>query len=91
MKRILQGLNFAETETLVLGFGEKKFRAKQLFDGLTQGRKISAITSLSAEFRDRLLQDYEDEPVKIREIFHSSDGTEKYFLNFRTATSSKGC
>ena len=80
MKRILQGLNFAETETLVLGFGEKKFRAKQLFDGLTQGRKISEITSLPAEFRDRLLREFEDEPVKIREIFHSSDGTEKYLF-----------
>ena len=47
MKKVLQDLNFSEVEALVLGMGEKKFRAKQLFEGLTQGKKISDVTSLS--------------------------------------------
>lgn len=80
MKKILQDLNFAQTEELVLSLGEKKFRAKQLFEGLTQGKKISAISSLSKAFKERLLEEYEDEPVKIREQFFSSDGTEKYLF-----------
>ncbi len=80
MKRILQDLSFAETETLILSLGEKKFRAKQLFEGLMQGKAISEITSLSKPLKTRLQEDYEDTPVKIKEIFHSGDGTEKYLF-----------
>ncbi|MBQ8308468.1 MAG: 23S rRNA (adenine(2503)-C(2))-methyltransferase RlmN [Clostridia bacterium] len=80
MKKILQDLSFAEVETLVIGMGEKKFRAKQLFEGLTQGKAISAITSLSKDFKARLLEEYEDVPVKIKETYYSSDGTEKYLF-----------
>ncbi len=80
MKKILQDLSFAEVETLVLSMGEKKFRAKQLFEGLTQGKAISAITSLSKDFKARLLEEYEDAPVRIKETYYSSDGTEKYLF-----------
>lgn len=80
MKKILQDLSFAETEELVLSLGEKKFRAKQLFEGLTQGRAISEITSLSKEFKARLSEIYEDKPVRVKETFISSDGTEKYLF-----------
>ena len=81
MKKVLQDLNFSEVEALVLGMGEKKFRAKQLFEGLTQGKKISDVTSLSKGFKERLLSVYENEPVGIKEIFYSSDGTEKYLFS----------
>lgn len=80
MKKILQDLSFAEIESLVLALGEKKFRAKQLFEGLTQGKRVSDITSLSKAFKEQLLQEYEDMPVKIKETFYSSDGTEKYLF-----------
>lgn len=80
MKKILQNLSFAEIESLVLALGEKKFRAKQLFEGLTQGKRVSDITSLSKAFKEQLLQEYEDTPVKIKETFYSSDGTEKYLF-----------
>ena len=81
MKKILQDLSFAETEEKVLSLGEKKFRAKQLFEGLMQGRRISDITSLSGAFKARLSEEYEDEPVRIKETFYSSDGTEKYLFS----------
>ncbi len=80
MKQILQDLSFAELETLVLSLGEKKFRAKQLFDGLMQGKAITDITSLSKAFKERLLKQYENVPVKIKETYFSSDGTEKYLF-----------
>ncbi|MBQ7924334.1 MAG: 23S rRNA (adenine(2503)-C(2))-methyltransferase RlmN [Clostridia bacterium] len=80
MKKILQDLNFAETEALVLSLGEKKFRAKQLFEGLTQGKAITEISSLSKAFKEKLCEEYEDRPVKIKETFFSSDGTEKYLF-----------
>ncbi len=80
MKKILQDLSFAELETLVLSLGEKKFRAKQLFDGLMQGKAIADITSLSKAFKETLLNEYENQPVKIKETYFSSDGTEKYLF-----------
>ncbi|MBE5752103.1 MAG: 23S rRNA (adenine(2503)-C(2))-methyltransferase RlmN [Clostridiales bacterium] len=80
MKKVLQDLSFAETENLILALGEKKFRAKQLTEGLLQGKPVSQISSLSKPLKERLLQEYEDEPVKIKETFFSSDGTEKYLF-----------
>ncbi len=80
MKKILQDLSYAETESLVLALGEKKFRAKQLFEGLTQGKAIEDITSLSKPFKARLLEEYENCPVKVKEVFYSADGTEKYLF-----------
>ena len=82
MKKILQDLSFAELETLVLELSEKKFRAKQLYEGLLQGKKITEITSLSKAFKERLLQDFEDASITIKEIFQSADGTEKYLFEF---------
>ncbi len=82
MKKILQDLNFAELEALVLSLGEKKFRAKQLYEGLMQGKKISEISSLSKAFKETLLNDYEDEPLRVKETFLSSDGTEKYLFEY---------
>lgn len=80
MKKILQDLSLAETEALVLTFGEKKFRAKQLFEGLTQGKAVTDITSLSKDFKAKLLEEYENAPVTVQEVFTSADGTEKYLF-----------
>ena len=82
MKKILQDLSYAELEGLVLALGEKKFRAKQLYEGLMQGKAISEISSLSKPFKERLCEEYEDRPVRIKEVFHSADGTEKYLFEY---------
>ncbi|MBQ8685269.1 MAG: 23S rRNA (adenine(2503)-C(2))-methyltransferase RlmN [Clostridia bacterium] len=82
MKKILQDLSFAEIEALILSFGEKKFRAKQLYEGILQGKAITAISSLPNALKERLLEEYEDAPVTIRETFYSADGTEKYLFAF---------
>ena len=82
MKKIIQDLSYAELEDKVLSLGEKKFRAKQLYEGLMQGKTIRAITSLSNAFKEKLLEEYEDETVRVKETFYSSDGTEKYLFEF---------
>lgn len=79
MKKILQDLSFPELENLIASFGEKPFRAKQLYAGLMQGKKISQI-NIPATLRSRLLEEYEDEPVRIIKTLTSSDGTEKYLF-----------
>lgn len=80
MKKILQDLSYAELETLVLARGEKKFRARQLYEGLMQGKRISAISSLPQAFKAELCAEYEDEPLRIKETYFAQDGTEKYLF-----------
>ena len=82
MKKILQDLSYNELEELILSLGEKKFRAKQLYEGLMQGKSITQISSLSKAFKEKLCEEYEDEPIKIKETFYSSDGTEKYLFEY---------
>lgn len=82
MKKILQDLSFEEIETLILSMGEKKFRAKQLYEGLMQGKAITQISSLSKPLKEALCAEYEDMPVRIKETFYSKDGTEKYLFEF---------
>ena len=90
MKKILQDLSYTELETLVLALGEKKFRAKQLYEGLMQGKPISAISSLSKAFKEQLLNEYEDESVKIKATFFSADGTEKYLFEYADGNLAEG-
>ncbi|MBQ8284064.1 MAG: 23S rRNA (adenine(2503)-C(2))-methyltransferase RlmN [Clostridia bacterium] len=82
MKKIIQDLSYNELQELTLALGEKKFRAKQLYEGLTQGKTISNITSLSKAFKEKLLETYEDETVRIKETYVSADGTEKYLFEY---------
>lgn len=80
MKKIIQDLSFTELENLILSLGEKSFRARQLYDGLTRGKKISDI-NIPAALRDRLAEEYENEPVKIIKTLTAADGTEKYLFS----------
>ncbi|MDE6557571.1 MAG: 23S rRNA (adenine(2503)-C(2))-methyltransferase RlmN [Clostridia bacterium] len=80
MKKILQDLNFTQICELVAAHGQPKFRAKQLYLGLTQGKPISKISVLPESFRNELIKEYEDEPLTIIKTLKSSDGTEKYLF-----------
>lgn len=82
MKKIIQDLSLAELEELILALGEKKFRAKQLYEGLMQGKAITQISSLSKALKERLCEEFEDVTVKIKEKYLSSDGTEKYLFEY---------
>lgn len=79
MKKILQDLSFQGLENLILNMGEKKFRAKQLYTGLMLGKPISKI-NVPESLRQKLIEEYEDEPVKVIKTLTSSDGTEKYLF-----------
>lgn len=80
MKKIIQDLSYSEIETLLLEMGEKKFRAKQLYEGLTQGKNISEISSLPKSLKEKLLETFENETLAIEKVFHSADGTEKFLF-----------
>ena len=80
MKEILQDHSLEEIEALVSELGEPKYRAGQLFRGLMRGGRISDISELSKAFKAKLLERFEDEPVRIAQVFTASDGTEKYLF-----------
>ena len=80
MKRILQDLSLAEIQSLVAELGEPKFRAAQIYRGVMLGKRISDMSDLSKSLRGKLAEIFEDEPVKVREVFTSADGTEKYLF-----------
>ena len=75
---ILHDKSYNEIKSLVEGYGEKPFRAKQIFSNLHKNVKISEMTDISKSFREKLLKDFVDEPCKIIEARISRDGTEKY-------------
>lgn len=78
MKTCILDYTYEEIEELVLSLGEKKFRAKQLFDGLYSGKKIDEISNLSKEFKNKISENYFDEPIKIHTKLVSKDKTVKY-------------
>ena len=80
MKRIIQDLTKTECIALAERLGEKKFRGTQLYEGLTAGKTVNEITTLSASFKSALLQEYENAAVEIVERLVAKDGTEKYLF-----------
>ncbi len=79
MKKILQDLTYEETEELISSLGERKFRASQLAQGLAKGKRITDI-NVPKELKAKLLETYEDEPVRIEQTYTGADGTEKYLF-----------
>ena len=58
----------------------------QIFMETVCGGEYETVEALLSAFKGRLLEEYEDEPVKIRERFFSSDGTEKYLFELSIIT-----
>jgi 23S rRNA (adenine2503-C2)-methyltransferase len=80
MKKIIYDLNYNQIEELILSLGEKKFRARQLYEGIMHGKTITGISVLPQSLKDKLLQTYEDCTITIVRTLKSSDGTEKYLF-----------
>ncbi|MCD8372446.1 MAG: 23S rRNA (adenine(2503)-C(2))-methyltransferase RlmN [Clostridia bacterium] len=80
MKKIIQDLTFEQLNDAVLSYGEKPFRAKQLYTGIMQGKSLSQISVLPKAFIQKLTETYEDSPIEVIKTLVSSDGTEKYLF-----------
>ncbi len=81
--RALFGMDLGELTELMAGFGQKPYRARQLFEGLYKRRvrSLEDITTLSAELRARMVA--EEWPVGLPEIVQTAtsvDGTERYLM-----------
>jgi len=80
MKKIIQDLSYSEIENLIIALGEKKFRAKQLYSGLSAGKNISEISTIPLSLKEKLLSEFEDEAIRIEKTYTSSDGTVKFLF-----------
>ncbi len=80
MKAIIQDLDYQQITALAAETGQPTFRAKQLFEGLTQGKDISQISTLPAAFKAELLNRFEDSAIKILKVFTGADGTKKFLF-----------
>lgn len=82
--RNIRTLELADLEQYMLGIGEKKFRAKQVYEWLwTKGAMSFAdMTNLSKELRQRLGEDFTFPSLTIDATQYAADGTVK--SRFRT-------
>ncbi|MBE7081963.1 MAG: 23S rRNA (adenine(2503)-C(2))-methyltransferase RlmN [Clostridiales bacterium] len=83
MKECLLNFSYAELENLILSLGEKKFRAGQIFRSLHLGLEFNDMTDLSKVFREKLIESYDAQPVRIIKHLQSVDGTMKFLFALR--------
>ncbi|MDY2879933.1 MAG: 23S rRNA (adenine(2503)-C(2))-methyltransferase RlmN [Candidatus Borkfalkiaceae bacterium] len=78
---ILQDYSIEQLRDLLAEYGEKPFRAGQIFRGLAAGKKISELTELSLSLRAKLKERFADEAVRIvGKKISSVDGTVKFLF-----------
>lgn len=73
-------LNYSleEIEKIITNFGEPKYRASQIFDGLYQGKSFNEISTLSQNLKNLLQQNYYSQPLSVLDYKISKDGTIKF-------------
>jgi 23S rRNA (adenine2503-C2)-methyltransferase len=78
----LLGLNLKELEDLAAGFGQPRYRGRQVYHGIyvRRARELAGLSDLSREFRDQLALRHAVAYPKIEREFVSRDGTIRYLL-----------
>lgn len=76
----IRSLSLEQLQEYILGLGEKKFRAAQVFEWVWKKHAASFadMSNLSKALRERLEADYVIDQVQIEDIQQSKDGTRKY-------------
>lgn len=69
-----------EIEEKFCEFGFEKYRAKQVYHALQQGKTFDECTVLSKEIRQMLNEKFTSQPVSILKTYTSKDGTIKYLF-----------
>lgn len=82
MKPSIYGLTLAELTDWVLENGQKKFRAKQIWEWLYRKRvdDFSQMSNLSKDLIEKLDENFVINPLKQRIVQESADGTVKYLF-----------
>ncbi|WEV45892.1 23S rRNA (adenine(2503)-C(2))-methyltransferase RlmN [Streptococcaceae bacterium ESL0687] len=82
MKNSIYGLTRAQLTDWVLEAGQKKFRAKQIWEWLYRKRvdEFSQMTNLSKDLLEKLEENFVINPLEEKVIQESADGTVKYLF-----------
>ena len=83
LERALFGLGLQELTELMAGFGQKPYRARQVFEALYKQRvaAVEEISTLSGELRERLVTEgYRVGLPELAQTAVSVDGTERYLV-----------
>ncbi|WP_372473785.1 23S rRNA (adenine(2503)-C(2))-methyltransferase RlmN [Capnocytophaga sp. ARDL2] len=77
--RDIRTLTLGQLTEYFVSIGEKSFRAKQVYEWLwsKQQKSIDEMTNISLKLRERLLQDFSINPIKVDLMQKSIDGTIK--------------
>lgn len=78
----IKGLRYKELEAFVLELGEKKFRAKQIFEWMHKGvRSFDEMANISKELREKLKEKSSLEALELETVqISKKDGTGKYLF-----------
>ena len=79
----IKSLTIDELKELVVNYGEKSFRAKQLYEWMHKKLAVSydEMTNLSKKFRDSIAKDWPYLTLEVLEVQTSKiDGTQKYLF-----------
>ena len=87
--RSIYDLTLKQTEEMLAGYGQKPYRAKQLYAWLYRKRISSwnEMTDLPASLLEQLAQDYSIEPVREIDRQTARDGTVKYLFEMEDGAS----
>lgn len=73
--------SLSEIQEIFEKFGFEKYRAKQVYFALQQGKIFDECTVLSAKIKEILNQNFISQPVSILKTYISKDGTTKYLFS----------
>ncbi len=83
MKDCLLNYSLEELKEILLSYGEKPYRAGQIFKSLHLGKDFEEMTDISKDLRQKLSEKYDAQPVKIIKTLKSIDGTEKFLFSLK--------
>ena len=83
MKKNIKNYDLEDLQEIVQTLGEKKYRAEQIFSWLYREnvKSFDEMTNLSAEFREKLKEEFDLYIFKIITKQESKDGTKKYLFD----------
>lgn len=85
-KNDIKSLSLSELENVVVDLGEKKFRAKQLYEWIHKklARSYDDMTNISKEFKGKLLDSYNYTSLNMVRVQESKeDGTRKFLFELQ--------
>jgi len=69
-----------ERKEALVSMGEKAFREKQIFSWLSKGMELDEMSNVSNSIKNKILDNYSFDSVKVELVQTSKDGTKKYLL-----------